>query len=575
MAIILQDYERLKFLGKGAFAQIYKVRHKDLGYVRAIKVLTEEVNEGEDDKVYKTFLKECSLLLRIGNGGHPNIIRIYQPRKIDGKALVEMDYIDGVTLESFVSEKRFLPIDEVYRFIKEIGSALAYCHVDCYRYMMRPEEKDQDPKDLIQKYGVAHNDIHSNNIMRKELDGSYVLLDFGLAIQDDKAVKESSRDDGAAEYIPPEKWAREQISNEKAVDIYGFGILMYQMLTGQVPFVLDPNEYKKDSLKTLNTIRHRHENERPAEILPLRKAAYEKATGKSDYERDYPEWLDELIFRCLEKKPENRFHDAKELQEFFTTHLKDDLSSTEKTIDALRKSNKALSQKVKDLESRIEETKNHPPAPGPNDANLEEELRKAKTELEETKAELSKLIAAYSGYPKFLEEKDKRLNDKDKEIEALKKSTGRKNNTGAVVGLSILSSVLAIVLAWGGVKYSNETDALRAKLNEKPTTGQVSSTTASSTSSNETDLQAEISRLEGLIKQKDSEIEKANKQISTLQSEVSQKDKQIATLQASDQSETVTNLQQKVRRLESQVKTLTSERDDLKEKLKNLINSTL
>lgn len=87
MAIILQDYERLKFLGKGAFAQIYKVRHKDLGYVRAIKVLTEEVNEGEDDKVYKTFLKECSLLLRIGNGGHPNIIRIYQPRKIDGKAL--------------------------------------------------------------------------------------------------------------------------------------------------------------------------------------------------------------------------------------------------------------------------------------------------------------------------------------------------------------------------------------------------------------------------------------------------------------------------------------------------------
>ena len=104
MAIILQDYERLKFLGKGAFAQIYKVRHKDLGYVRAIKVLTEEVNEGEDDKVYKTFLKECSLLLRIGNGGHPNIIRIYQPRKIDGKALVEMDYIDGVTLAASIPQ---------------------------------------------------------------------------------------------------------------------------------------------------------------------------------------------------------------------------------------------------------------------------------------------------------------------------------------------------------------------------------------------------------------------------------------------------------------------------------------
>lgn len=368
MAIILQEYERLKFLGKGAFAQIYKVRHKDLGYIRAIKVLTEEVNEGEDDKVYKTFLKECSLLLRIGNGGHPNIIRIYQPRKIDGKALVEMDYIDGVTLESYISENQFLPIDEVYRFIKEIGSALAYCHVDCYRYMMRPEEKDEDPKDLIRKYGVAHNDIHSNNIMRKDLDGSYVLLDFGLAIQDDKAVKSSSRGDGAAEYIPPEKWSGDQILNEKAVDIYGFGILIYQMLTGQVPFVLDPNEYKKDSLKTLNMIRHRHESERPADILPLRKAAYERVTGKTDYERDYPQWLDELVFKCLEKNPEDRFHDAKELQEFFLGHLEEDSSFRDGTIEALKKSNRALSKRIQELEA---------------DANKGEDAEKLKAELDD------------------------------------------------------------------------------------------------------------------------------------------------------------------------------------------------
>ena len=286
MAIILQDYERLKFLGKGAYAQIYKVRHKDLGYVRAIKVLTEEVNEGEDDKIYKTFLKECSLLLRIGNGGHPNIIRIYQPRKIDGKALVEMDYIDGVTLESFVQEKGFVPIDEVYRFVREIGSALAYCHVDCYRYMMRPEEKDLRPEVLIKKYGVAHNDIHSNNIMRKDLDGSYILLDFGLAIQDDKAIKSSSRGDGAAEYIPPEKWSGEKIENEKAVDVYGFGILIYQMLAGGVPFPLDPAVYKQDSLRTLNKIRHCHESEKPGDILPLRKAAYENSTGLQDYQKD-------------------------------------------------------------------------------------------------------------------------------------------------------------------------------------------------------------------------------------------------------------------------------------------------
>lgn len=338
MAIILQDYERLKFLGKGAYAQIYKVRHKDLGYVRAIKVLTEEVNEGEDDKIYKTFLKECSLLLRIGNGGHPNIIRIYQPRKIDGKALVEMDYIDGVTLESFVQEKGFVPIDEVYRFVREIGSALAYCHVDCYRYMMRPEEKDLRPEVLIKKYGVAHNDIHSNNIMRKDLDGSYILLDFGLAIQDDKAIKSSSRGDGAAEYIPPEKWSGEKIENEKAVDVYGFGILIYQMLAGGVPFPLDPAEYKQDSLRTLNKIRHCHESEKPGDILPLRKAAYENSTGLQDYQKDYPDWLDELVRKCLEKDPGKRFQDANELLEFFNGHVQKD-----------QEEEKALARKVKEM----------------------------------------------------------------------------------------------------------------------------------------------------------------------------------------------------------------------------------
>ena len=560
MAIILQDYERLKFLGKGAFAQIYKVRHKDLGYVRAIKVLTEEVNEGEDDKVYKTFLKECSLLLRIGNGGHPNIIRVYQPRKIDGKALVEMDYIDGVTFESFVSEKQFIPINEVYRFIKEIGSALAYCHVDCYRYMMRPEEKDQNPKELIQKYGVAHNDIHSNNIMRKELDGSYVLLDFGLAIQDDKAVKSSSRGDGAAEYIPPEKWAGEQISNEKAVDIYGFGILIYQMLTGQVPFVLDPNEYKKDSLKTLNTIRHRHETERPADIFPLRKAVYEKITGKSDYEKDYPEWLEELVFKCLEKKPENRFHDAKELQEFFISHLNEDLSSTEKTIETLQKANRALTKRIQELETNNSVV---------NNSDTLAELSHLKEELARIEGELEKANNIKDSYYKNLIEKDKI-------IEELKNRSGG-NKTGTLRALSIISSVLAIALIGGVVKYYNETKWLNSLLNSPR---QVEQSTAPSENeqiivTDNEELSAEVSRLEKLIKEKNSEIEQKDKRISNLQAEVSKKDNQINSLQASDQSSTVNSLRKEIQDLKKQVKSLTEDRDKYKDQVKNLINNSL
>lgn len=419
MAIILQDYERLKFLGKGAFAQIYKVRHKDLGYVRAIKVLTEEVNEDEDDKVYRSFLKECSLLLRLGNGGHPNIVRIYQPRKVDGKALVEMDYVDGETFETYVSKNKFIPIKEIYRFINEIGSALAYCHVDCYRYMMKPEDKDVPVEKLIQKYGVAHNDLHSNNIMKKDLDGSYILLDFGLAIQDNKAVKSSSRGDGAVEYLPPEKWSGSFIENEKAVDIYGFGILLYQMLAGQVPFILDDEEYKKDSLKTLNNIRARHEKEKPADFLPLRKAAYEQATGKYDYKKDYPDWLEELVYKCLEKKPENRFENAKELMEFFSTHFQNSNSSNENEI-------------------------------APSLERLKEFMTNRSKEFEEIGKEFNRTNLQITQLLNDIQKKtlDKRVKHESNNIS----NSGRKYRIATLV-LSILSGLLLFLLFWVAGKY--------------------------------------------------------------------------------------------------------------------------
>ena len=100
------------------------------------------------------------------------------------------------------------------RFVREVTDALAYCHVDVYKDMMNPLEdqlkrnpddarqfiiNQDDEQRLIQKYGVVHNDLHSNNIMRRNRDGRFVLLDFGLAIQNGNSVKSSSRMDGAVE----------------------------------------------------------------------------------------------------------------------------------------------------------------------------------------------------------------------------------------------------------------------------------------------------------------------------------------------------------------------------------------
>ena len=187
--ILLEDYTNLRKIGDGGYATVYKVRHNELEYVRAIKVLKEIITSEEDD-IYKKFLKECKLLLRLGNGNHPNIVHIFQPLFRSNKAFVEMDYITGEDIKHYVEREKFIPIEDVIQFVKEIGSALAYCHVDIYKYCYDREldNLEDDPDDgskvllddktkrrLIEKYKVIHNDIHSGNIMRNDM-GHYILI---------------------------------------------------------------------------------------------------------------------------------------------------------------------------------------------------------------------------------------------------------------------------------------------------------------------------------------------------------------------------------------------------------------
>lgn len=319
----LNEYEILQLLGEGAFASVYKVRNNQLGYIRAIRVLKESIANEQDEK-YQKFLKECQLLLRLGNGGHPNIVRITQPRLLQNHALVEMEYIQGQDVNDYLAQNNhFLPINEVLRFVQDISSALAYCHVDVYKFCMDREidQLEEDPNDgsqlllddatlkrLIEKYKVIHNDIHSRNIIRK-YDGSYILLDFGLAIQDGTVVKSSTRRGGAPEYKAPEKWDNEGIVSEQS-DIYSLGILMYEMLAGQTPF---PYDTKISSTRAEFELMEKHEKAIPPAIEPLRRAAFEEANPEQTYTKDYPDWLEMVIMKCLEKAPEKRYANGADL----------------------------------------------------------------------------------------------------------------------------------------------------------------------------------------------------------------------------------------------------------------------
>lgn len=347
MKLFYEKYIKLAHIGKGANAHVYKVRHAELGYVRAIKILNDYI-EGKGERTYQSFIKECKTLLSIGNGAHPNIVRIYGPDLIDNHAIVEMDYVQGTTLDSYIKDKGFLDYEEVKTFIHDIVGALAYTHHDIYKFLIDPDEDDlnTDPNDgqkfiissekeamLVKKYGISHNDLHSNNIMRRDYDGRFVLLDFGLAVQDGKCVKSSRMGDGNPEYQAPEKFDNDTVNPRS--DVYSLGILMYELLAARVPFKMQYGNDGKVSQRAINDVLNKHIKDTPPPILPFRKAAFEKSIHGAVYERDYPEWLDDVIMKCLAKNPNDRYENAKALLNDINHYL--GTSSFEKEIEELNK----------------------------------------------------------------------------------------------------------------------------------------------------------------------------------------------------------------------------------------------
>lgn len=185
--------------------------------------------------------------------------------------------------------------------------------------------------------------------MRRDYDGHFVLLDFGLAVQDGKCVKSSRMADGNPEYQAPEKFDSETVDTRS--DVYSLGILMYEILTGRVPFKLEYDEDGKVSHRTLNNVLHQHLTATPQPILPLRKKAFEGKIPGAVYERDYPEWLDKVVMKCLSKKPEDRFADAKELWNTIISNLNDDVPDN-LVIKELKNTITQLDQQYQDEKNR-------------------------------------------------------------------------------------------------------------------------------------------------------------------------------------------------------------------------------
>lgn len=375
--LYLGEYDKLADLGRGGQSLVAKVRHHKYGYIRAVSILCALSPEGRPTPLYvkndttdenwRKFEERCGRLLRLCNGNHPNIVHCYRLKYYDHQAFFEMDFINGDNLFQFLKKNDyFIPIEEVLHMAVQISYALSFCHYDTYEYCMNPDE-DKDPNTgeclvkadendskklvpvnedaqlkLIEKHQVVHNDISSKNIMRRN-DGTFVLIDFGLSVEGGDVVATNSirREAGHPEYKAPERWEGKKPTPQS--DIYSFGIVLYECLAGHVPFPLPPKEhYSTEDFRQLDLSHH---NEIVPHVLEERRRSFENKFLGQVYQKENDfDWLEKTIYKCLEKAPNKRFKDGKELYGHIQSNLNKDSSVyKEEELKRLKKTNERLS----------------------------------------------------------------------------------------------------------------------------------------------------------------------------------------------------------------------------------------
>lgn len=617
----LEEYTLLDELGQGGYATVYKVRHNNLGYIRAIRVLNAIIAHGETDKTYQKFLEECKLLLRLGNGNHPNIVHIYQPLLKAQRAIVEMDFVDGKDLYHYLEEKHsFVEIKDVLRLLSDIGSALSYCHEDIYKFCMDKDEDNlhDDPEDgrkvlldnkteqrLINKYRVIHNDIHSGNIIRRE-DGSYVLLDFGLAIEGDSVVRSSRRKNGAPEFKAPEKWENDSILTTQS-DIYSFGVVLYEYLAGRVPFLFD----KKNSnpVEAEYLLGKAHKEQHPASIFDLRKAAFEHSHPGETYEKDYPEWLEMLIMKCLSKSTKDRFKNGKELYSFVLEYtnneadtqiedLRREIVSLQNKITSLEKAtpipSKEVDKLVTDLQEQLKDVLL-------SKSSLEQKVKKIQSEntslkkqqklydevnvkCNELRDKIETLECRLKETEAELENATNKLSNLARENKALQEDNAKlRNNTSRSSGkvwkiLSVLlfiSTCIIAILYMNKPTYVGSSDVIAVEVDDGAYEGFSSSKIKSLISerdslinilNSKSQISTPIKNDDRIINQLKGDIQKKEEQIATLNIRIDELNQEVSTLKSNQNTggysqsdidakdKTIRSLNSEISRLRTQIK---------------------
>lgn len=348
-------YEKLEKLGIGGCGTVWKARNVVDNYYCALKILKDPV-VGEDDKAYQALKNEFQLIRRAGSFGHPGIPQLYNIGIFNQEAYIEMTYYKGDSILKILQKETILPFDEIVSMFKDILGTMAFLHVDIFKDLMNSEDdhllvnmenggkivlQEEDAGRLIGEYGIVHNDIHSKQFVRNHYTGKYVLLDFGLSIQGQKPVRKSIVHAGVDGYIAPEKVHGER--PDFRTDVFAIGALMYECLTGAVPYPSNSFELKVPS------------------ISEKRKAAFALKYDGKELTPDYvcPSWLEEIVHKCLSLEPADRYPNAKALALDFETQLdvylsrkKDGLS--QRDLDVMERQRQLLDAQERRIASQQE-----------------------------------------------------------------------------------------------------------------------------------------------------------------------------------------------------------------------------
>jgi len=288
---ITEGLENLGALKSGGQGSVYKGKRMGAIYSAVKLIPTPVYREDRDDKNYRNFENEVSKLLKVNENPSPNVVKMlsFGITESGSFPFIEMEYIEGPDLCELLQppHERIFTLQELIKVANQLAAALDHCH----------------------NLGVKHGDVKSNNVKYNIHTANYVLLDFGLAIMSEEQRRSSIRHAGAVEFMAPEQNEGKMLLQS---DVYSYGIILYELLGGEVPFPLPGNS---DTGRNQVMIGHM-ENKVP-NVMDLRKANLPESWTAEQKRREMqvPDWLLKLIDKCLQKDPLLRYNSGRELHE--------------------------------------------------------------------------------------------------------------------------------------------------------------------------------------------------------------------------------------------------------------------